>query len=1391
MNGGAVTWRRTKQNTAALSSTEVKAEYIVFLTSCLASILDVEIHRGSWCCSKYQKSHENVLDNSSVILLANEHIVLRGSRHILRKYHFIREVVERNDVEFVKAHTYDNVVDSLTKALECDKHQFHASGMGISSNCVERLPAGSIFTWEDLTTRFLAQFFPLGRTSKLQNNILMFQQHQGESVSEAWTYFKDLLKKVHRHGIYLWLQIQIFYDRVSFHLKCEIDHAAGELRDKNAEESWEIIKNLTLYDHEDWNDPRDFAKLVKAISLPQNTLKTLDRRLIELEDQISYLLKGSRTTPKTNSTHVPQAYAKPIELVDKKEEMDDGMDDESVKSVKDELTGWETKADVLVEMPRSQPIGYYLKHEINEKIIEGLVDNHKDKDSLLATCLGKMDYETYNSLLAGPMYNTILKKKLVKKDDMGGNFMIPCSIERLKYVNSLIDQGSDVNIMPISIYNRLTNEKPIGIDIRLFLASHSYIYPLEIAEDMLFDIAGYVYLVDFVILNIEEDENKPFILGTPFLTTAKVEIRFDKGTITLKSSKNKINFFKIPEFPCKIERKTEKDINPITRTNFMSRQSLEWEERIKYHQEKEIWRIKVFDDRCYATKNGGSDVIFDEEKPERAKLSTSDAQHDDRDNGSSSSSEDLNIRGFTDEETKVLSSMIRKQVGKTIKNMTPYYISQTTDNLKEVVRKELEEFKRSGIMNNLRNENATYRDFTTCDVTKFDGELDLFASTRWLATVKVLRCCGKESETVNVMWKKFNDLIRYCPEYHGNKNLKVERFQRMLRDDIRGLAKKKNKEEKETSRKLEFGDLDVKKPKHDQSRRSGGTQNKIPCKKCHKTHLGVCRANLPNCYKCGALNHMSKDCKKPIILCYNCNQLGHKSNECPNPKEIEAKPLKSIKEEKVDKAELSNPKARLYTMTIEEDKVVHDVVTGTILVNSMLARVLYDSGASVSFVSYEFSKNLSIPPNKLPFPLEVEIVDNKVVVVSNVYRDGEIEIYDNTFRINLIPIMLGLFDIVIGMDWLDKYNANILCIPPERKELMSQLQELLDKGFIRPSSLPWGAPILFVKKKDGSMRMWINYRELNKVTVKNVYPLPIIDDLFDQIHGAKWFSKIDLRSGYHQLKVRQEDIAKTAFRTGYGHFEFIVMPFGLTNAPAIFMDLMNWVCRPMLDKFVIVFIDDILVYSKSKEEHEAHLREILETLRKERLFIQDFSKIASSLTKLTKKNTPFICGKEQEESFDTLQKKLCEGKVIAYASRQLKKHEENYLTHDLEFAAVVFALKIWRHYLYGVKFIIYTDHRSLQYFLENKYPNMRQRKWLDLLKDYNCEIRYHPGKENVVADAVSQKEREKITRIHSLRMIITSDLFLRIKAAQVEAVKEESWKSERITSYVPHFKDDS
>lgn len=428
-------------------------------------------------------------------------------------------------------------------------------------------------------------------------------------------------------------------------------------------------------------------------------------------------------------------------------------------------------------------------------------------------------------------------------------------------------------------------------------------------------------------------------------------------------------------------------------------------------------------------------------------------------------------------------------------------------------------------------------------------------------------------------------------------------------------------------------------------------------------------------------------------------------------------------------------------------------------------------------------------------------------------------------------------DLLPGAEPISK--APYRMAPVELKELKEQLQELLDTGFIRPSVSPWGAPVLFVKKTDVTMRLCIDYRELNKMTIRNRYPLTRIDDLFDQLQGAQYFSKIDLRSGYHQLRVKEDDVPKTAFRTRYGHYEFLVMPFGLTNAPSVFMDLMNRVFSDYLDKFLIVFIDDILVFSKSEEEHERHLRIVLSTLRDKKLyakfkkcefwlrqvtflghvvsaegvqvdpakveaitewprpttvtevrsflglagyyrrFVEGFSSLAMSLARLTRKGTRFVWSMECERSFAELKQRLTSapiltlplgtggfviysdaskkglgcvlmqhGKVIAYASRQLKSHEENYPTHDLELAAVVFALKIWRHYLYGATCEVFSDHQSLKYIFSQKELNMRQMRWLELLKDYDVNIQYHPGKANVVTDALSRKSMGSVATLY-------------------------------------------
>ncbi|GJU83340.1 putative reverse transcriptase domain-containing protein [Tanacetum coccineum] len=290
--------------------------------------------------------------------------------------------------------------------------------------------------------------------------------------------------------------------------------------------------------------------------------------------------------------------------------------------------------------------------------------------------------------------------------------------------------------------------------------------------------------------------------------------------------------------------------------------------------------------------------------------------------------------------------------------------------------------------------------------------------------------------------------------------------------------------------------------------------------------------------------------------------------------------------------------------------------------------------------------------------------------------------------------------------------------PSEMKELSEQLKELSDKGFIRPSSSPWGAPVLFVKKKDGSFRMCIDYRELNKLTVKNRYPLPRIDDLFDQLQGSSVYSKIDLRSGYHQLRVREEDIPKTAFRTRYGHYEFQVMLFGLTNAPAIFMDLMN---RPYLEG----------------------------------------SEILSHIAMPSKKGFGAVSNAKREGEF-----------LMHHA--KWKIHEKNY-TGDSCFGTWsssvrsqgLRAIPVW-----GYQGTVFTDHKSLQHILNQKELNMRQRCWLELLSDYDYEIRYHPGKANVVADSLSRNEIEQPLRVRALVMTIGLDLPKQILNAQTEASRK-------------------
>ncbi|GKB54590.1 putative reverse transcriptase domain-containing protein [Tanacetum coccineum] len=551
------------------------------------------------------------------------------------------------------------------------------------------------------------------------------------------------------------------------------------------------------------------------------------------------------------------------------------------------------------------------------------------------------------------------------------------------------------------------------------------------------------------------------------------------------------------------------------------------------------------------------------------------------------------------------------------------------------------------------------------------------------------------------------------------------------------------------------------------------------CNKCKLHHVGPCTIR---CEKCNKVRHLTRNCRvtnpttptqrgqivsQRVVTCFECGAQGHYRKDCPKIKN----------QNRGNKASVPDARGRAYA--ISGGVINHRLPTlsGREFKVGALNHVKSPRSVYRERLSTHFWHKVTVKENK----------ESR-----------------RKSRLDDVPTL---------RDFPEVLSRDLPGLPPSRQvdSKFDLVQELSDKGFIRPSSSPWGAPVLFVKKKDGSFRMCINYRELNKLTVKNRYPLLRIDDLFDQLQGSSVYSKIDLRSGYHQLRVRDEYIPKTAFRTRYGHYKFQVMPFGLTNAPAVFMDLMNRVCRPYLDKFVIVFIDDILIYSKTKEEHDAHLRLILELLKKEELYAK-FSKCDFWLSK-------FNWGEKEETAFQTLEQRLysapilalpersenfvvyCDAshkglgavlmqkeKVIAYASRQLKIHEKNYTTHDLELGAMVFALNMWRHYLYGTKCVVFTDHKSLQHILDQKELNMRQRRWLELLSDYDCELRYHPGKANVVADALSRKSRPKPLRVEARKEknYGTEDLCGMIKNLEPR-VDETSCLKNR--SWVPCFGD--
>nr|GEU30063.1 putative reverse transcriptase domain-containing protein [Tanacetum cinerariifolium] len=421
--------------------------------------------------------------------------------------------------------------------------------------------------------------------------------------------------------------------------------------------------------------------------------------------------------------------------------------------------------------------------------------------------------------------------------------------------------------------------------------------------------------------------------------------------------------------------------------------------------------------------------------------------------------------------------------------------------------------------------------------------------------------------------------------------------------------------------------------------------------------------------------------KRRAMYCemQKCNKVGHMTKDCMNTITATATQRALVTHGNKARKKTEEDRGKAYVLGGGEASPDSNVVTRTFLLNNHYASMLFDSGADRSFVSFTFSALLDVTPS----------------------TGCTLGLLGYPFNIDLMPVELGSFNVIIGMDWLANHHAVIVC----------------DEKIVQ---IPYGDEVLIVQ---------------DKLTVKNKYLLSRIHDLFDQFQGSRVYSKTDLRSGYHQLRVREEEILKTAFRTRYDHYEFQRIG-GIHGS------------------------DESGV---NKKEHEEQLRLILRLLKKEELYAK-FSKCEFWLSKSENEEVAFQLLKQKLYSASILA--LSEGsenfvvycdasrkglgvvlmqreKVIAYASRQLKIHEKNYTTHDLELGVVVFALKMRRYYLYDTKCVVFTDHKSLQHILDQKELNMRQHRWLELLSDYDCEIRYHSEKENMVADALSLKERIK------------------------------------------------
>nr|GEW11706.1 reverse transcriptase domain-containing protein [Tanacetum cinerariifolium] len=792
---------------------------------------------------------------------------------------------------------------------------------------------------------------------------------------------------------------------------------------------------------------------------------------------------------------------------------------------------------------------------------------------------------------------------------------------------------------------------------------------------------------------------------------------------------------------------------------------------------------------------------------------------------------------------------------------------------------------------------CTYLDFMKCQPLNFKGTEGVVELTQWFEKMEtVFRINVAYAMTWVDLKKKMTD--KYCPRGEMKKleselwNLRVKSNEVVSYNQrFQELALLNNTwAERRAENKRRFDDTFRNKQSQQQQQQQNKRQNtsraytagsgerktygrsKPLCPKCNYHHDGPC---APKCHKCNKVGHFARDCRSTVNVntannqrgnrtgqkptCYECGSQGYFKKDCPKLKNNNCG----------TQGGNATAPAKVYKVGRVRTNPDSNVVTGTFLLNNRYASILFDTGADRSFVSTAFSSQLAITPTTLDHYYDVELADGRIIGLNSILRACTLNFLNHPFNIDLMPVELGSFDAIIGMDWLAKYHAVIVCV----------------EKIVR---IHWGNEILIVHD-DGSDRgnetrlNIISYTETQKYMLKGCHVflahittketedksekkrlenVPIVQNFpevfLEELPGLPLTRQVEFQinlipgvapvarapyrlapSEMKELSDQLKELSEKGFiRPNSSPCGAPVMPLGLTNAPTVFMDLMNRVYKPYLDEFVIVFIDDILIYSKNKKEHEEHLKEILKLLKKEELyakfskceiwipkaqflghmidnqgihvepakiesikdwaspktpteirqflglagyyrrFIEGFSKIAKSMTKLTHKGVKFDWCEKQEAAFQLLKQKLCSAPILA-----LPKGSEDFVVYfdaSHKGLGVVLMQREKRHHLYRTKCMVFTYHKSLQHIIDQKELNMRQRRWLELLSDYDCEICYHPRKANVVADALSWKVRIKPIRVRALVMTIGLELPKQILNAQTEARKPENLKNEDV-----------